>query len=914
MKVIENKKTFLDRLYAKPAVTIIILAVISLFFALQLPRISIDNNNFNFIPKDDPARIANDKVSEIFGDETPILIGISRKYNSVFELDFVNELRKLESEFLAMPKVNRVVSILNTKHVEGDNGDMISSLLIPDNYTGSDAEIQTVKYKLRDWDEMYNKNLVSDDFKAVQFIIFLSVGSDAAGSPEALAVCRKALDTARNWNFPDSSFYVTGTPVVSEMVNQATAHDLAYLVPIVVLVVILVLYLSFRRLIGVLLPILTVIISVDWALGAMVLFGIKLSILSTVMPVILVAVGSAYGIHVISHYFDEMTQNKTEPTKEEHKQIIIDGMKKIFWPVCLAALTTFAGFISFCFTPVVPILQFGLFSSFGVLVAFIVAILLIPSILILTGPKVFKQRKQKSSSSFDASIARTMLVITSHKRTVLLFLIIAISASAFFSRNIVIDNVLVEYFKSDKIVAEADRFCREKFSGSKELSLIISSDKEDAVIRPDVLLAVDKFTQYFITNYPEVGKITSLSTLIKRLNQVLNSDISPEGLSQVAVNTAANAENDDDFGELGDFSFLDDTGSKDTTDGDNGDEFGALNDFSFLNDVAENDSSESTEPHANASQYTMSFYDFIKYLDETVKEARSVNDLSARELALGIAEKVNYNGLSYYEIPHDPKKYGKTSKTELQAIIHDYLILLASNLDGFVDNPLNPKVQKVTIQLKTQGQLDTALIVDEMQRFIDVNFPKDMSVKIAGVSLIEQSLNRLVVNSQFISLALSLLIVFIILSVYYRSLVAGIIGIIPLLLSILGNFAIMAIFGIKVNIGTALVASFAIGIGIDYTIHYLDAYHREIIANGAANDFLYKTFYGSGKAIIFNALSVGAGFAVLIFSDFRILADLGFLICLVMITSSLASLTVLPVLLNLIKPKFIQKVHKRNTH
>lgn len=888
----EEKTSFLDKIYSKPKLVVLITVVFTLFFALQLPRVKIDNNNFNFIPKDDPARVANKEVSKIFGEETPILLGVERNYNNVFDLDFINQLRKINEVLLAMPSVKRTVSILNTEHIQVEDGAMVARPLIDENYTGSPAEVEALKYKLRDWSEMYSRTLISEDFKAVQFIVFLSVPFDEAGSPEALAVCRKALDIAETWDFPDSKVFVTGSPVISEIVNKATAHDLAILVPIVVLVVVGVLYLSFRRLLGVLLPLLTVIISVIWALGAMALFGVKLSILSTVMPVILVAVGSAYGIHVITHYFDCMEENIKELSKDEHRVLITDVMKKIIWPVFLAALTTFAGFVSFCFTSVLPIFYFGIFASFGVMVAFVVAILLIPSILILTGPKVFHKspKNEQTSTNLDSVIARTFLLISKQKRTVLFFLVVALSGSTLLSRKIIVENVFVEYFKNDPTVANADRFVREKFSGAKEISMLIKADQDNVVVRPDVLLAVDKFTEYF-SAYPDVGKITSLSTLIKRINQVINSDAPAEGLVQVGTTETTTI--NDDFGELGDF------------------DFGELGDFSELENFDEYDDDELANNQANKKN-GMSFYDFIKYLDVAIKEAPLTESISVSELSRALAEKINYNGLSYYEIPNDLAKYGKTDMNGLQAIINDYLILLASNLDGFVDNPLNPKIQKITIQLRTTGEIDTKNIIKEMNAYIKANFPKDVKVQIAGTSIVEQSLNNLVVNSQFISLGISLAIVFMILAVYYRSFVAGIIGVVPLILSILANFATMALFGIKVNIGTSLVASFAIGIGIDYTIHYLDAYHREIFAANDNDDFLYKTFYGSGKAIIFNAISVGAGFAVLIFSDFRMLADLGLLICFVMIVSSLASLTVLPVLLNTLQPKFIRKISKRD--
>jgi predicted RND superfamily exporter protein len=157
--------------------------------------------------------------------------------------------------------------------------------------------------------------------------------------------------------------------------------------------------------------------------------------------------------------------------------------------------------------------------------------------------------------------------------------------------------------------------------------------------------------------------------------------------------------------------------------------------------------------------------------------------------------------------------------------------------------------------------------------------------------------------------------VFIIIAASNRSLIAGIIGIVPLSISVLVNFAVMGFAGIRLNLGTSMVAGVSVGIGIDYTIHYLEAYKREyreaIAAGGVVRpDFLKTTFSTSGKAILINAVSVGAGFAVLSFSQFHILADLGLLIAMTMFTSAAASLTLLPVLLTVLKPKFISGVSK----
>jgi hypothetical protein len=268
---------------------------------------------------------------------------------------------------------------------------------------------------------------------------------------------------------------------------------------------------------------------------------------------------------------------------------------------------------------------------------------------------------------------------------------------------------------------------------------------------------------------------------------------------------------------------------------------------------------------------------------------------------------VNYRGAAYYEIPSDPARYGKKSFEELKGLISNYLVLVSGSVSSFADDPLEPKAIRMAVQLKTVGQIDTNKAIGKMRDYIATRFPKDVKVEIGGDALVEKSLNNLVVQSQLSSVAISLLMVFIILAIYYRSAIAGLIGLAPLSISILINFAVMGFAGIKLNIGTAMVASISVGIGIDYTIHYMAAYHNEFLLTGGKGDFLRRTFLTSGKAILFNAVSVGAGFAVLCLSQFNILADLGLLIALTMGTSALVSLTVLPVLLIITNPAFIRR-------
>ncbi len=884
------------KFYEHPRIMLTVILLISVFFAIQIITMRFDNNNFRFIPKNDISRVSTQKIADIFGDEVPILIGLERSFSSILEKPFLDEIKKLDENLKSVDLVKNTVLITNTQHIEAGDGEILTAPLIPENFQGSEEEIKAVERKLRSW-QLYSKSLVSDDLKATQILVFFNVTNEASGSPEAVEACRKIIDITNAWNFPDSKIYLTGTPVFNEIVNEATAHDLAFLVPLVIAVVIVILFLSFGRFSGVFLPLLTVIVSVIWALGAMALFQVPLSILSTILPVILIAVGSAYGIHVINHYYDEVVQDDSI-SKTEHKRQVINALHEVIRPVFLAALTTFAGFVSFCFTSIVPIFEFGLFASFGVISAFLISITLIPSILIIRGPKkaamkFARKHNNENAGKLDKGIANTFVLISGHNRSVILFTLVMIILSIFGLKKLVIDNVLMEYFEPEVPVVQSDVFMREKFGGSKLLNLLITVEDGSTVIRPDILKALDDMGIYLEEEVPEVGKVTSITELIKRINQVFNADEPPEGVSLSSVNMSSPAlsENsniqtsstdEDDFWDFGN------TEEETSQDSDNG-------------------SSEEVISNNGFSSRKYSQKEIIEFLNDIIGERKNAH-ISTEELMQGFGKKINYQGLSYYEIPINPQKYGKENKTELIDLIENYLILLGKNAEDFVDNISSPKALKVNVQLRTVGQKDSDKAMSAIEEFIKIKFPKDVKIEMGGFVLIEKALNKLVVESQLISVGVSLLIVFLILSIYYRSAIAGIIGIIPLSLSILINFGFMGFLGIKLNIGTAMVASFAIGIGVDYTIHFLAAYHKHALRAAGEKPFLYSAFLSSGKAILFNAVSVGAGFAVLMLSKFNMLAELGFLISLIMVTSSLSSLTVLPILLNLLKPKFIKKV------
>ncbi len=417
------------------------------------------------------------------------------------------------------------------------------------------------------------------------------------------------------------------------------------------------------------------------------------------------------------------------------------------------------------------------------------------------------------------------------------------------------------------------------------MSVVVRSDEPLGVLHPDVLMAMDGLSTYLAENVPEVGKVMGFTDLVKRINQVYNADEDPSGIQPVSPMARSDPGGEDSFG-FGDFGvFLSDTDGGATTD-------------------SEDDTFDDTAISFMDGNLTR--LEFIASLDEALRRANS-GSVSVRELIKELKNSVNFDGEAYYEIPANPVRYGKSSREELATLVSNYLVLLSGDISSYANDPLEPTAIRSSVQMKTVGQIDTDIVVSKIEEYVQAKFPSTVQVTVGGMTFVERSLNRLVVQSQLISVIISIVMVFLILSLSWRSIQAGFIGIAPLAISILLNFAVMAATGIKLNIGTALVASLAVGIGIDYTIHYLAAYNREYVAHGGASGFLRRTFVTSGKAIMINAISVGCGFAVLMLSKFNMLVQFGFLIALTIFSSSVVALTVLPVLLNWIQPEFIKK-------
>jgi len=610
--------------------------------------------------------------------------------------------------------------------------------------------------------------------------------------------------------------------------------------------------------------------------------------------VLLIAVGSAYGIHIISHYYDEL---RTVSSSEENREIVFQTLRTVGKPVLLAGLTTIAGFGSLAVSSVLPMRHFGIFNALGVLIALIVALTFIPALLLLRRRGferlASRSRKKQAGSVFVMILKLYHFIVAKRSLGVLLSLAIILPVSVYGMSKIVIDNSMIEYFRKGVEVRDADEFLRANFGGTKDFSIIVRGRERGDLTNPEVLKAMDDLSVYLTEEYSAVGKVIGFTDYIKRMNKVMNYRSTR---AEVAMGSP------DEAGMVEGSFFTDEFMAEEGISEVHGQNEGKDDPWGMKTASAP----EGNPGFSAIHQDRFTYGEIAALMNDVYLDARNMK-LPADEYISLFMRTLNIEGEAYNEIPYDPAKYPVSGREELQNLITQYLLLFSGNLDDFADDALEPSQARMHVQLTTTGNHFTKVIRRDILRYAQEHFPEGYEVEIAGHADIEAAFTDLIVRSQIMSIFIALGIVFIIITLSFRSAKAGLFGIIPLSIAIMIIFGFMGFAGFMLDIVTSLVASVAIGIGIDYSIHFLSRYYHERQATDDLNKVTKKALFSTGKAIIINAVTVGAGFAVLMFSNFTPIATAGLLVALTMITTSLAAMTVLPVLLNKLKPKFLSK-------
>lgn len=259
----------------------------------------------------------------------------------------------------------------------------------------------------------------------------------------------------------------------------------------------------------------------------------------------------------------------------------------------------------------------------------------------------------------------------------------------------------------------------------------------------------------------------------------------------------------------------------------------------------------------------------------------------------------------HFAMNGDNPDYYRIPKTRMD--IMDYLEIYSGdddNSDGRFDDFesfVDPNYQVCNLLARfcqkedyALGTTETKRIIEEVDRHVKNMLPAEYSSRISGFPIMNIKIAEYIISGQLQSLALSLVVIAIIVSLLFTMVKAGILSLIPMSVAVIINFGIMGWAGINLDTVTSIIAAITIGIGVDDTIHFLNTFRYNRKLGYDVDETIRLTLAVSGKAIIFTSLALILGFSVMTISSFQPVILFGLLMAITMIATTIGALLVLP--------------------
>lgn len=751
-----------------------IMFVILLTIAAAVPilmNFRMETNLDKYMPSDHPAFAYSAEAEDRFQIRDGILIAIEHP-DSVFNTGTLAKIAALETALRSIEELSSV---------------RIQSVHTGDNIVGSEYGLDVRPFYTDPPATEEEALAIGDLVKANPMIWGRLVARDGKSAlvvtelPESgfsAALYRQVKDIAASYEGPET-IYVAGRPIVEGTLAELGPKDMARMGPLVLLVIAIVLLLVLRSFSRVITTLFAVGASVIWSFGLMSLLKIPLYSVSIMIPVMLVAIGVAYAIHLygaIDHHIEGYPL-ATRRDVAEH------AISSVGTPAFYAALTTVAGFIALLTSRVYPVKYFGLFTAFGVAVSWLLTMILVPAVLIVFGMGRWKKKISKSTNDsskphttvsfgtrFADGIQKHAKIVYAVSAIILIFSLIGIS-------RVWINASFLNNFEKNSPIVKTDAFVNKHFGGTSTVNIILDTEEYDRFKDPKLLSLVDRL-QTELMKAPGVGDSFSLATYLKQMHYAMNAE------------------------------------------------------------------------------------------DPAFRAIPDSPELVAQYLLL-------------YEMSGDPDNLWKVVDQDFNAV-------------------------NITVQLKGDDSKTIAAVLDVAETFRAECTSLGVKMNFAGSGYKSLVFSNLILNGQLTSLALSVAIVFFLVTFLFKSFLLGTIASIPVLFSMAVNFGLMGLLNIPLTVSTALISSIAVGIGVDYAIHFITHYRNFLLKTGDETKAAHYAMSLTGKAVLLNAVIVISGFMVMLFSVFPPNRQVGALVSLNMLVAFLSTVTLMFLVLRK-SSKFMKK-------
>lgn len=495
-----------------PVPSLVFLIAVSLVAALGLPRVTIDTGFERLVPRDDPDRQAYLRVSREFGSDNRTFVYL--RDPQLWTPAKLLALEQLHDELRRLPFVERVDDLFTSRTVRSVEGQLHARPLLiaaPTDAQGAErARLAALE------DPIAARNIVSTDGNALAIGISIRERFEGPGGVEVNETLERVLAPARA-QFP--TLVQVGPPRVETEIRQSLARDLRVLVPASALLLAVTVFAFCRSVFAAAMPLAAGALSLLWTFGMMGWTGIPVSILSAMLPSLVVVIGATEIMRMISGYYHGLqlaTERHAVPDRARATEFMVRNLGA---PAVLTVLTTALGFASNAFAGIAIIRDFGFAAAFAILSNGLITVLLVPVLYAALGPRSGRPLRFAAAGGFSALAARAVGVMR-HRLTLWVLALASLLCVVFVQQasGLYVTNEPLTFFRPERPLVQAAERIHTEIAGIKIFYISLNANAEGAFRDPANLQRLADI-QAFIAKQQIFDRSLSLADVVSQANQ-----------------------------------------------------------------------------------------------------------------------------------------------------------------------------------------------------------------------------------------------------------------------------------------------------------------------------------------------------------------------------------------------------------
>ncbi len=817
--------------------------------------LKVDTDPENMLAEDEPARVLHNRLKQEMNLYDLMVVGVVNETHpdGIYNPESLKRIHEL-TEFAARQhwdsddgeSVEGVVSvdIMSPSTVDniGQNGpgSISFSWLMPEPPQSREGAL-AVRDMIKRLPLM-NSTLASSDDKAIAIYLPLSA------KDVSYRVYRALQEKIEEFE-GDEQYFITGLPVAEDSFGVEMFIQMAISAPMAMFVIFLLMYFFFRNLTLITAPMVVAMVSVIITMSLLVISGQTVHIMSSMIPIFIMPIAVLDSVHILSEFFDFYPRIRSRRLTMQHV------MRELFVPMFYTSMTTAIGFASLALVPIPPVQVFGIFVSIGVILAWLLSISFIPAYIFLVKREriealaIKASEQPKNENLWLARLLQGMRQFSLQRAgMVVTFSLVLMVGFIYGITQIVVNDNPIRWFHDDHDISVADRVLNDHFAGTYMAYLAFKgADEDSGAFLSQWHGKLNQLRQ----EYPGSG------VLVDKLKQAADADASQiELLNQLETTIEQVLDSDNISGQ---------------------DEQLAEAALEYL-DLARQDYQIFKQP------------DMLNYMAELQEHLLQTGIVGKSITITDFVKTVNRELHSaeekYYRVPD-------TSQAVAQSLLTYQNSHRPQDIWRFVTNDFRQGI--VWLMLNSGDNVDMTKVIEATEQFVAQNPPPmEVTTDWFGLNYINVVWQDKMVNGMMFSILGSYLAVMLIMVFLLRSIWWSLLAMLPLTFTMLVIYGVLGLAGKSYDMPVAVLSALAIGLAIDFAIHFMVRMRHLHSQTGNWEKSLELYFNEPAQAIIRNLLVVAIGFLPLLLAPLVPYNTVGNLIAAILFTSGIVTLLIIP--------------------